>query len=230
MVREALVGNARPLFAVLFGAVAFVLLIACSNLATLLSLHGVSRRREIAIRAAIGAERSRIVRQLLTESLLLSLCGGALALAVAWFAMRLLLFMGLSGVPRLNDVTTVTLDWRVVAFAVAVSIATGVLFGLISVSCVACRARRRRIFFGRARQPRTSSTETRGRTRRDPGFAGARLAHRLSALHANGVRLDQGGCWLRPRSRPDDARVVERAGFQDGVEMKSFCGPSFSSD
>jgi putative ABC transport system permease protein len=131
MVREAIVGNARPLFAVLFGAVAFVLLIACSNLATLLSLHGVSRRREIAIRAAIGAERSRIVRQLLTESLLLSLCGGALALAVAWFAMRLLLFMGLSGVPRLNDVTTVTLDWRVVVFAVAVSIITGVLFGLI---------------------------------------------------------------------------------------------------
>lgn len=130
-VREALVGNTRPLFFVLLGAVAFVLLIACSNLATLLLLQGESRRREMSVRAAIGAGRGRIVRQLLTESMLLSLCGGAAGLALGWFAMRLLLAIGISGLSRLNDITAVSLDWRVVAFTVAVSITTGVLFGLV---------------------------------------------------------------------------------------------------
>jgi putative ABC transport system permease protein len=128
--REALVGDTRPLFVVLLGAVAFVLLIACSNLGTLLLLQGASRSREMAVRAAIGAGRGRIVRQLLTESMLLSLCGGAAGLALGWFAVRLLA-MGMSGLPRLNEVMTVTLDWRVVLFTVAVSIATGVIVGLM---------------------------------------------------------------------------------------------------
>jgi putative ABC transport system permease protein len=128
--QEALVGSTRPLFFVLLGAVVFVLLIACSNLANLLLLQGASRWRELAVRAAIGAARSRIVRQLLTESLLLSVSGGAIGLALGWVVIRVLLSMGLSGLPRLNDATAVTLDWRVIAFTVTVSIATGVLFGL----------------------------------------------------------------------------------------------------
>jgi putative ABC transport system permease protein len=129
-VQEALVGNTRPLFFVLLGAVVFVMLIACSNIANLLLLQAARRRREIAVRAAIGADRRRLVRQLLTESLLLSVSGGAVGLALGWAVMRLLLSMGLSGLPRLNDVTAVSLDWRVIAFTVTLSIATGVLFGL----------------------------------------------------------------------------------------------------
>jgi predicted permease len=129
-VREALVGDARPLFVVLLGAVTLVLLIACSNLATLLLLQGAGRRREMAVRAAMGAGRGRMVRQLLTESLLLSCCGGAVGLALGWVTMRLVLAMGLSGLPRLNGALSVSLDWRVALFTVVVSIATGVLFGL----------------------------------------------------------------------------------------------------
>ena len=126
--REALIGNTRTVFLVLLVAVAFVLLIACSNLATLLMLQGANRRREIAIRAAIGAARGRIVRQLLTETMLLSLVGGAVGLGLGWLAVRALL-ANISGLPRLLD--SVTLDWRVVAFTTALSFATALLFGLV---------------------------------------------------------------------------------------------------
>jgi predicted permease len=128
--REALVANARPLFFVLLGAVAFVLLIACSNLATLLLLQGESRRQEMAVRAAIGAGRGRIVRQLLTESMLLSFCGGAVGLALGWVAIRVFV-AAISGLSRLNEIAAVSLDWRIVAFTVALSTTTGVLFGLV---------------------------------------------------------------------------------------------------
>jgi putative ABC transport system permease protein len=129
-VREALVGNTRPLFVVLLGAVAFVLLIACANVASLLLLQGEGRRREIAVRAAIGAGRGRIIRQLLTESLLLAFCGGAAGLGLGCLATRLLPAIGVSGLPRLNDMTAVSVDWRVVAYSMALAIGTGVLFGL----------------------------------------------------------------------------------------------------
>jgi putative ABC transport system permease protein len=128
--REALTRNARPLFVVLLGAVGFVLLIACSNVAILQLLQGEGRHREIAIRAAIGAGRGRIVRQLLAESLMVSLCGGAIGLVMGWLATRVLPAIGISGLPRLNDMSVVPLDWRVAAFTLAVSIGTGVLFGL----------------------------------------------------------------------------------------------------
>ena len=128
--QEALAGNARPLFVVLLGAVGFVLLIACSNVATLLLLQGEARRREIAVRAAIGADRGRIVRQLLTENLLLSAVSGAAGLALGWLVTRVLPTIGLSEFPRLRDLTAVTVDWRVAAFTAAVSIGSGVLFGL----------------------------------------------------------------------------------------------------
>ena len=133
-VAEALVGPTRPLFVVLLGAVVFVLLIACSNIANLLLLQGTSRRRELAVRAAMGADRSRIVRQLLTESLLLSCSGGAVGLAVGGVLLHLVLSRGLSGqagLPRLTDLAAVHLDWRVIAFTLVVSVATGVLFGLV---------------------------------------------------------------------------------------------------
>jgi putative ABC transport system permease protein len=109
-----------------------VLLIACANVANLLLVRATSRRREMAVRSAIGAGRGRIIRQLLTESVMLSLAGGALGLVVGFLGIRVLLSINTAGLPRLGeDGSLVSLDWRLAGFAVLVSITTGVLFGLI---------------------------------------------------------------------------------------------------
>jgi putative ABC transport system permease protein len=114
------------------GAVSFVLLIACANVANLLLVRATGRRREIAIRAAIGGSRGRIIRQLLTESVVLSLAGGVLGLLVGWAGIRALLSVNTAGLPRVGEAGSyVGLDWRVVLFAIGVSIATGIIFGLI---------------------------------------------------------------------------------------------------
>jgi putative ABC transport system permease protein len=116
------------------GAVSLVLLIACANVANLLLVRATGRRREIAIRAAIGGSRGRIIRQLLTESVVLSLAGGVLGLLVGWAGIRALLSVNTAGLPRVGEGGTfVSLDWQVVVFAIAiaVSVATGVIFGLI---------------------------------------------------------------------------------------------------
>jgi putative ABC transport system permease protein len=130
--REAFVSNVRPTLLVLVVAVSFVLLIACSNVANLLLVRATSRKREIAIRAAIGAGRGRIIRQLLTESVMLSAAGGALGLVLGMAGIRALLAVNTAGLPRLGqDGSMVGIDWRVLAFALLVSIGTGILFGLI---------------------------------------------------------------------------------------------------
>ena len=129
-VRDAVVRNARPLFFALLGAVGFVLLIACSNITALLLLQGAVRAREIAVRSALGASRWRIVRQLLTESLLLSILGGAIGLALGVSSLRLLPAMGISGEPRLDDLASAWPDWRLMAFTGAVSIVTAVVAGV----------------------------------------------------------------------------------------------------
>jgi putative ABC transport system permease protein len=129
--REALVGDIRPVLLVLLGAVALVLLIACANVANLLLVRASGRRREIAIRAAIGAGRGRMIRQLLTESVLLSLVGGGLGLLLGYAGIRALLAVNTAGLPRVGEGgIAVAIDWRVMAFAVLVSLATGIVFGL----------------------------------------------------------------------------------------------------
>lgn len=137
--RDALVSNVRATLWILLGAVSFVLLIACANVANLLLVRASGRKREIAIRAAIGAGRKRIIRQLLTESVLLSVIGGALGLFVGIVGIRALLAVNTAGLPRVGENgSVVAVDWRVVAFTVLVSVGTGVLFGLIPALHASC--------------------------------------------------------------------------------------------
>src|SRR4029077_16347872 len=125
---EVFVGDVRSTLWILFGAVAFVLLIACANIANLLLARATARRKEMAIRAALGAGRWRIARQLLTESLLLAIVGGGLGLVIARLAMKLILYVSPTAIPRSREIT---LDWRVLAFTLGVSLVTGILFGLV---------------------------------------------------------------------------------------------------
>ncbi|HEV8134540.1 MAG TPA: ABC transporter permease [Pyrinomonadaceae bacterium] len=126
--REALVGNVQKTLMVLLGAVGLVLLIGCVNIANLLLARASSRRREMAIRLALGAGRRRLVAQLLTESLLLSFIGGVVALIVVASTMKLLLGLLPPEIPRLNEVS---INPTVLGFVFLVSTITGLLFGLV---------------------------------------------------------------------------------------------------
>ena len=129
---KVFVANSRTLLLILLAAVAGVLLIACSNVANLLLVRSTVRKREMAIRSAMGAERRRIIRQLMTESVVLSIIGGALGLALGLFGIRALLAINTAGLPRVGAAGAgVGLDWRLLAFTAAVAIGTGLIFGLM---------------------------------------------------------------------------------------------------
>jgi putative ABC transport system permease protein len=129
--RDSIVGDARKSLLVMLGAVSLVLLIACANVANLLLVHATGRKREFAIRAAMGAGRKRIILQLLTESVLLSVTGGVLGLVLGYIGLRGLLAMSPGDIPRIGEHGgAVTIDWRVLAFTLGVSLFTGILFGL----------------------------------------------------------------------------------------------------
>jgi putative ABC transport system permease protein len=124
---EKVSGDIRPALLVLLGAVGFVLLIACANVANLLLARAASRIKEVAIRAALGATRRDLLRQLFAESVLLAVVGGVLGLGLAWLGMKGVIALRPANVPR---ITELGIDWVVALFTLGVSLVTGLLFGL----------------------------------------------------------------------------------------------------
>jgi predicted permease len=133
--QDIAVRDVRPALLILLGAVGLVLLIACANVANLLLARAASRQREVAIRAAVGAGRGRIVRQLLIESVLLATLGGVIGVVTGVWGSRALIALSPGDLPRADDLAhasllTSVLDWRIVAFTAGVSLLTGLLFGV----------------------------------------------------------------------------------------------------
>jgi putative ABC transport system permease protein len=124
---EFIISNIRPVLFVLLAAVGFVLLIACANVANLLLARAASRQKEMALRTALGASRARIIKQLLTESVLLAIAGGALGLVLSVWGVKALTSLSANNIPRAQEIG---LDWWVVCFTFSISILTGIFFGL----------------------------------------------------------------------------------------------------
>jgi putative ABC transport system permease protein len=125
--RDEAIGAIKPALLLLLGAVGFVLLIACANVGNLLLARAESRQKEIAVRAALGAGRGRLIRQFLTESVVLALIGGILGLFLAWGGLRMLLASSPGSIPRADEIA---LDGTVLSFTFLISVLTGILFGL----------------------------------------------------------------------------------------------------
>ena len=179
--QSVLVGNVGPAFLVLIGAVALVLLIACANIASLLLARNTVRQREIAIRTALGAGRSRLVRQLLMESLLLALIGGVAGIFVATAGVELLKQLGPESLPRLDEANV---NGVVLGFTFAIAIFTGLLFGLGPALKATRRDLTQRLKEG------GSSGDSRSKHRAHNTLVVAEVALSLIVLIASGLLLN----------------------------------------
>jgi predicted permease len=200
---DSVVGDARPALLVLFGAVTLVLLVGCANLASLFLARGAAREREMAVRAALGAGRGRLLRQWMTESLLLTLAGGVAGLAVAWGGTRALLAFVPRTIPRADEVT---LDLPVLAFLLTVSVVAGLAFGALP----ALQLRRANTGSPLAGGGGRTSTATRGRTRLRQGLVIAEMT--LATVLVVGAALLLKSFWqlqaTRLPVRPEGVAVM----------------------
>ena len=200
---ETIVGSVRQSLILLFGAVGLVLLISCVNVANLLLARASSRGREIALRQALGAQRMRLIRQLLTEILLLFLLGGIAGFAVLFCTQHFLLRLVPESLPHLNDIAV---GWGVLVFAVAVSVAAGTIFGLAPAWLMS-----RVDLIGTLRQEGRSSSGTRERSRARQILVISELALSLVLMVAAGLLLRS--FWelfkVQPGFNPDRVMAIQ---------------------
>ena len=200
---ETVVGSIRQSLILLFGAVGLVLLISCVNVANLLLARASLRGREIAVRQAMGATRARLIRQLLTESLLLFLLGGIAGFAILFLTRKFLLQLVPESLPHLNDIS---ISWGVLGFAVAVSVAAGTIFGLAPAWLMS-----RFDLIGTLRQEGRGSSGSKQRSRARQILVVSELALSLVLMVAAGLLLRS--FWdlfaVQPGFNPDRVMAVE---------------------
>ena len=180
-IADDLVGETRPYLFALLGAVGFVLLIACVNVANLLLVHGESRHKEMALRSALGASRLRLMIQLVAESLVLATIGGVIALVLASLGDKLLVALAPESIPRLDEIRV---DWRVVLFTTGLTLATGLVAGLVP----GLHASRENASVALRDAGRTTGTQAASRTARR-ALVMAELALALLTLSGSGMLL-----------------------------------------
>jgi hypothetical protein len=215
---DQLVGNFGRLLGTLLGAVGFVLLIACSNVANLLLARGAARTKELAIRSALGAARGRLIRQLLTESLVLALVGSVLGLGVAYGLQRLILAISPSDIPRLDQVS---IDWRVLTFTLLLGIISCLLFGLFPALAAAGRRLQ-----GAMREGGRQTSVSRDRPARSARCRGSGLgdnpARRIRASHSQRGSDAARQSRLRSEGRPDSAHSVAASRYASADDITRF--------
>ncbi len=200
---ETVVGSVRQSLILLFGAVGLVLLISCVNVANLLLARASVRGREIAVRQALGAQRTRLIRQFLTESLLLFLLGGIAGFAILFFTRQFLLRLIPESLPHLNDIS---INWGVLVFALAVSVAAGTVFGLAPAWLMS-----RFDLIGTLRQEGRGSIGSLGRSRARQILVISELALSLVLMVAAGLLLRS--FWdlfkVQPGFNPDRVMAIQ---------------------